>query len=223
MNTVLLIVLICLSLKREIVLLLFTFPVWLVTKVKRKYNGSMPRGNRYFSFFDDILLFWIGQIPFHVVRMFYYRHVFGASIGKNVVIHKGCEIRNPIGLSIGDGSIIGDDAILDAREGLTIGSNVNLSSGVSIWTLQHDYRSPDFSCNPEHYGPVIIEDRVWIGPGVIVLPSITIHEGSVIAAGAVATTHVNAFSLYGGIPAKYICDRPNNLKYTFSGTHRPFI
>ena len=40
-----------------------------------------------------------------------------------------------------------DNALLDARSGLYIGKNVNLSSNVSIYTLQHNYRSKDFGCD----------------------------------------------------------------------------
>lgn len=132
-------------------------------------------------------------------------------------------IRNPTGLCIGKGSIIGDNAILDARAGLIIGDDVNLSSDVQIWTYQHDYRDPFFSCNPGHYGKVIIGNRAWIGPRVIILHSVKIGEGAVIAAGAVVTKDVPPFTLVGGIPAKIIGKRPQNLKYHFNGKACSFL
>lgn len=55
-------------------------------------------------------------------------------------MHFRTEIRMPYKLKIGRGTIIGDNALLDARSGLYIGNNVNLSSNVSIYTLQHNYR-----------------------------------------------------------------------------------
>lgn len=67
------------------------------------------------------------------------------------------------------GTIIGDNAILDARGGLEMGKNVNLSSNVSIYTLQHDHRDPDFNCT-NFNAKVTIDDRVWLGSNVIVLP-----------------------------------------------------
>lgn len=47
----------------------------------------------------------------------------GAKIGKKVVIHFETEIRGYENLTIGQGCIIGDNAILDARNGLTLGQN----------------------------------------------------------------------------------------------------
>lgn len=120
----------------------------------------------------------------------------------NVVIYSGAEIRNPAKLRIGEGTIIGDNAILDARAGIEIGNNVNFSSDVRIWTLQHDYRDPNFACNPEHYGPVKIGDRAWLGPHSIILRNVTIGEGAVVAAGAVVTHDVPPYELWGGMPGK---------------------
>ena len=114
------------------------------------------------------------------------------------MIYSGCEIREPQGITIGEGTIIGDNAILDGRAGITIGRHVNFSSNVRIWTLQHDYRDPDFACREEHYGPVRIEDRAWIGPHTIILHDVTIGEGAVVAAGAVVTKDVPPYTVWGG-------------------------
>lgn len=165
----------------------------------------------------------VSRFPSMHVRMFFYKHFFKVKLGKDTIIYKGTEIRSPKNLSIGSGTIIGDNAMLDARAGLVIGENVNFSSGVEIWTLQHDYRDPNFTCTPEHYGKVTIGDRVWIGPRVTILHSVNIGEGAVIAAGAVVTKDVAPYTLVGGIPAKYIGDRPRNMKYVFDGTHRHFF
>ena len=110
--------------------------------------------DKYCWWFERLFLYWCGNIHSHRIRKFFYKNVHQIQIEKKVVIYSGTEIRNPSGLCIGKGSIIGDNAILDARAGIKIGKNVNLSSNVSIWTLQHDYRDPDFACNPNHYCPV---------------------------------------------------------------------
>lgn len=49
--------------------------------------------------------------------------------------------------------------------------------------------------------PIVIEDNVWIGAGVIVLKGVTIGTGSVIAAGSVVTKDVAPFSIMAGVPA----------------------
>lgn len=175
------------------------------------------------DFLEGFLLWMVGYIPSMHIRMFIYRHVYRMSIASNVIVYKGAEFRGLKGLRIGEGTIVGDDAMLDARAGLVIGKNVNLSSGVEIWTLQHDYRDPDFKCNPEHFGQVNIGDRAWIGPRVTILPKVSIGEGAVVAAGAVVTKNVESFDVVGGIPAKKIGVRPQNLRYEFDGKHRHFI
>jgi acetyltransferase-like isoleucine patch superfamily enzyme len=122
-------------------------------------------------------------------------------------------------LHIGEGSIIGDRSILDARSGIYIGKNVNFSSNVKIWSFQHDHSDPYFNCTEEKVGAVYIEDRVWIGPDVTILHSVTIGEGAVVAAGAVVTKDVPAFAIVAGIPAKVIGERNKNLLYEFSGNY----
>lgn len=207
---------------KSLILVLLAVPIRIVSQCRRRNNGHL-RGERFLCCFDDQVLYLVKNIPSNHIRVFYLKYIFLTDIGKNVVIYRGCEIRSPLFLKIGEGSIIGDKAILDARAGLTIGRNVNLSSNVSIWTMQHDYRSPDFSCTSDHYGPVVIKDRSWLGPNSIILHDVTVGEGGVVAAGAVVTKSVDDFTVVGGIPARKIADRPRNLTYVFNGKHRLFI
>ena len=159
----------------------------------------------------------VGRIPSVSVRRSFYR-LLGAAIGSHAVIHYGSEIRCPKRLEIGKGSIVGDNAILDARCGLVIGRHVNISSNVSIYTLQHDYRDRKFHCNVEQRRmKVEIGDRVWLGANVIVLPGVTIGEGAVCCAGAVIAKDVPPFSVMAGIPAQQIRERPRDIDYEFKG------
>ena len=161
------------------------------------------------------MLFQVGMIPSHHIRRFVYR-ALGAEVGENVVFHFRTEIRGIHFLHIGDGTIIGDNTLLDARRGLTIGKNVNFSSNVSVYTLQHDHRSSTFSC-PSDGGKVTIGDRTWIGCNVIILPGVSIGEGAVCCAGCVVTKDVEPYSVVAGIPAKKVNERPSNLHYEFTG------
>lgn len=190
--------------------------------IKRK-SISRKLADKYCWWFERLFLYWCSNIHSHHIRNFFYKNVHQINLDKNVVIYWGAEIRNPAGLHIGKGTIIGDKAILDARAKIEIGENVNLSSNVSIWTLQHDYRDPDFKCNPNHYGPVKIGNRAWIGPNSIILRNVTIGEGAVIAAGSVVTHDVPPFELWGGIPARSLGKRPQNMCYEFKGIHCHFL
>lgn len=125
------------------------------------------------------------------------------NIHPKTTIHFRTEIRSPRKLTIGEGTIIGDNAILDARSGLTSGRNVNLSSNVSIYTLQHDHRDQYFRCN-EHLRKMSVEivDRVWLGSNIIVLPGVHIGEGAVCCAGCVVTKDIPPYTVVAGISAK---------------------
>lgn len=114
------------------------------------------------------------------------------------------------------GAIIGDNAILDARGGLEIGANANLSSNVSIYTLQHDHRDPEFQCTNLN-AKVTIGARSWIGSNVIVLPGVKVGEGAVCCAGCVVTKDVEPYAVVAGIPAKKVNERPKVLTYNFTG------
>ena len=178
------------------------FPYWLLEKILR---GGWQR----FS------LYQIGTLPSNHLRKWLYKGL-GTDCGKYSVFHFRTELRAPYRLKIGEGTIIGDNALLDARKGLTMGDNVNLSSNVSIYTDQHDYRSPDFE-ESSRDGSVSIGYRVWLGSNVIVLPGISIGEGAVCCSGCVVTKDVEPFSVVAGIPAHKIGDRPKDLRYKFRG------
>lgn len=144
--------------------------------------------------------------------------MLGVDVAKNVVIHYKTEIRTPYNLHIGKGSIIGDNALLDARNGLQMGENVNISSNVSIYTEQHDHRDEHFRCTEGQDKSVTIGDRVWLGSNVTVLPGVKIGEGAVCCAGCVVTKDVAPFEVVAGIPAKKVNIRPQSLSYEFDGS-----
>lgn len=192
-------------------------------------NVPPPLQVRVYLFFGRAILsymryhdFQTGMIPSHTVRNWIYRHIYLVDMKDKVVVHFGAEIRSHEKLTLGEGTIIGDRCILDARNGIVLGKNVNFSSEVHLWTEQHDYNDPEFRCTYEKAGPIVIGDRAWIGPRATILHSVTIGEGAVIAAGAVVTKDVEPYTLVGGVPAKKIGERNRNLVYEFSGRTRWF-
>ena len=162
------------------------------------------------------MLFQIGLVPSLHLRRFVYR-ALGAEVGKNVVSHFKTEIRGIHKLKIGKGTIVGDNALLDARSGLTLGENVNISSNVSLYTYQHDHRDPYFRCTSDNTKPIAISNRAWLGSNVIVLPGVNIGEGAVCCAGCVVTKDVEPYTVVAGIPAKKVNERSRDLQYEFKG------
>lgn len=187
-----------------------------------KSKQIIRKMSTYESGINNYAAYLIGQIPFYFVRKLGCKLILGMTISKKVVIASRLEVRSGFKISIGENSIIGDSCTLDGRSGLTIGKNVNLSSNVKIWTMQHDLNSPDFSVLGKSK-PVVIHDRVWVSSNVIMLPGVEIGEGAVVAAGSVVTKNIEPFSIYAGIPAKKIGERNTNLTYTFDGTTPFFI
>jgi acetyltransferase-like isoleucine patch superfamily enzyme len=159
-----------------------------------------------------------GLVPSHPFRRFMYRNVFGVQLGTGSTIHCQCRFFDPAGVTIGSHSLIGNSAFLDGRRGLRIGDRVVTASEIAIYTLQHDVDDPSFRTVG---GPVIVEDYVYIGPRAIVLPGVRIGRGAVVMAGAVVTKDVPAYSVVGGVPARFIRERQNDLRYV-PDFHMPF-
>jgi acetyltransferase-like isoleucine patch superfamily enzyme len=151
----------------------------------------------------------VGKIPSQRLRHALYRR-FGMKIGQGSVIYNSCEVREPTGIAIGEHSSIGDHCVLDGRGGLTIGSSVNFSTGVWIWTMEHEVNSRDFRGSA---APVVVEDFAWISCRTVILPGVRIGKGAVVAAGAVVTKSVDPYTIVGGVPAKCIGQRSRDLDY----------
>jgi acetyltransferase-like isoleucine patch superfamily enzyme len=164
--------------------------------------------------------FWVARFPVRRLRHAAYRRM-GMQLPRNARIHRGLELRGAPNVAIGEGSVIGFDAILDGRSGIRIGRHVNVSSGAAIWTLQHDHRDPAFGA----YGaPVVIGDRAWISFRATILPGVTVGEGAVVAAGAVVTKDVPAYAIAAGVPARVVGERsPRGLEYDLTMTPSPWF
>ncbi len=152
---------------------------------------------------DNMILRYVGYIPLHHVRRFFYR-VEGMKIGRGSTIHMGAVFYDARNISIGKDTIVGENAVLDGRDKLTIGDHVDIASEVMIYNAEHDIEDPSFKAATQ---PVEIGDYVFIGPRAIILPGVKIGRGAVIGAGAVVTKDVSDFDIVGGVPAKVIGQR----------------
>lgn len=125
--------------------------------------------------------------------------------GKSVNIEHKANFGTGRGISIGDRSGIGINAKI--RGPLSIGSDVMMGPDVIIITSNHEIRRTDVPMRTQGATPsrkVTIEDDVWIGARVIILPGVKIGRGVVIAAGAVVTSDIPDYAIVGGIPARVI-------------------
>ena len=152
----------------------------------------------------------VGRVPSQRARVALYRR-FGMTVGDRTVIYNRCEVRHAAGVTIGADCSIGDQSVLDGRGGLTIGNHVNLSTAAWIWSMQHDPQSRHFGITA---AAVVIEDYAWISSRSTVLPGVRVGRGAVVAAGAVVTRDVEPFAIVGGVPAKKVGERRQDLEYT---------
>lgn len=155
----------------------------------------------------------LGSVPIRAVRNALAKKMLGVSLPDSAQLYRWREIRAGKNITIGENTIIGLWSSLDGRSGITIGEQVNISSEVAIWTLQHDHRDPEFG---NVGGAVVVGDRAWLSFRSTILPGVTIGEGAVVAAGSVVTKDVAPYMIVGGIPAKIIGERNRDLTYDWS-------
>lgn len=128
------------------------------------------------------------------------------SCGKDVNIEKGAYFSPKV--ELGNYSGIGVDAKIYGS--CKIGEYVMMGENCTIITRNHKYDRTDIPMMAQGFEdeqPVIIGNDVWIGDRVTILPGVIIHDGCVIAAGAVVTHDVPPYTIVGGVPAKIIRSR----------------
>lgn len=151
----------------------------------------------------------INKIPSRHLRKWFYM-IMGAHIGKNTFPCRRVEVLFPKGLKLDKGVAVGWFAELDARGGITVGCDTNISSHVKLITGSHDIDDPSFTAD---FKPIHIGHHCWIGTGAIILQGVNIGDGAVVAAGAVVTRDIPEFEVWGGVPAKCIRKRSKDLRY----------
>lgn len=142
--------------------------------------------------------------------------IFGVKFQGQARVFTGIKVREPAGITIGNGASIGQGVLLDGRKGLTICENAVIACDAILWTLNHDYNNENF-CGKG--APVVVEKYAWICSRAIILPGITIGEGAVVASGAVVTKDVPPYAVVAGVPARVIGKREQkDWKYGFDAS-----
>lgn len=132
--------------------------------------------------------------PFMSIKIGLLR-VFGAKIGKGLVIKNNVIIKFPWKLTIGDYVWLGENCWIDNLDYVTIGNNVCISQGALLITGNHDYTKVDF---PYRNAPIVIEDGAWIGAKAIVAPGVRISTHSILTLGTVMTKDTEPYGIYQG-------------------------
>jgi len=151
----------------------------------------------------------ITKIPFYFVRIFFLKYVLRIKIGKNTSIAMHCFFTGG-NIEIGDNCVINRNCYFDGRFKIIIHNNVSISPECYLMTFSHHVNDTNFGTFGEK---IELENFVWLGARSIIMPGITLNEGVVVGAGSVVTKSFKRFSIIGGVPAKFISKRQENLQY----------
>lgn len=148
--------------------------------------------------------FWPGRF-FDVLRFLCASSIL-KRCGSNVYIATGVVLKGGRNAVFGSNLSFHDGCYIDATGGLVVGDNVSVAHQVSILTFNHTWSNPELPIkyNPVELKSVVIEDDVWIGCGVRIMPGVTVGRRSVIAAGSVVTRDVPRGTLVAGVPARVV-------------------
>jgi acetyltransferase-like isoleucine patch superfamily enzyme len=170
---------------------------WWLTQRKFKSFGKgahvhgpvFIKNPQYISIGDNFSALWNLRIEAwdqYYTDSFSPQIIIGNNVGLNSDVHIGCINK------------------------ITIGNNVLMASRIYISDHAHGEINkqaldlPPAKRNLVSKGPVVIEDNVWIGEGVCILPNVTIGKNSIIGANAVVNESFPENSVIAGVPAKLI-------------------
>lgn len=153
--------------------------------------------------FVGLPLFRCSLLPFSRLRVGLLR-LFGARVGRGVVIHSEVVVKYPWHLVIGDDCWIGERSWFDTLTTVRLGNNVCVSQGAYLCTGNHDWSDPAFGLRLE---PIQLHDGAWAGAMCRLLPGAVLREGAVAAAGSVVAGTVPAWEVFGGNPAVFLRTR----------------
>ncbi len=145
-------------------------------------------------------------LPSYGAKRFILR-LFGAKVGRNVIIKPGVRIKYPWRLKVGDHVWIGEDSWIDNVGDIEIEDNVCLSQGVYLCTGNHDWSDETFGLK---LAPILLSRGCWIGAKSSILPGVCVGVGGIAVAGSVVFKSIPAWEIHGGNPAVFRkCRRMN--------------
>jgi putative colanic acid biosynthesis acetyltransferase WcaF len=153
-----------------------------------------------------VQLWWLVQATlFHTTPQIFFGwrrfllRLFGAKIGRGVLIRPSAKITYPWKVSIGDHSWIGDEAVLYSLANVSIGSNTVISQRSYLCAGSHDMESVSFDLVNK---PIIIGSECWLATDVFVAPGVTIGDGTIVGARSTVLNDLPEAMICYGYPAR---------------------
>ena len=175
----------------------------LETFSKYNFNKGANKLKIVIWYFVNALFVRASWNPFMGIKVFFLK-LFGAKIGKGLVIKNNVNIKFPWKLTLGNDVWLGENAWIDNLDEVIIGNNVCISQGALLLTGNHDYTLSTFDYRN---APIIIEDGAWIGAKTVVCPGIKVKSHAILTVGSTATKNMEAYGIYQGNPALKIRTR----------------
>jgi putative colanic acid biosynthesis acetyltransferase WcaF len=170
-------------------------------KTTIEIGASRPK--QFIWYFVNILFFKNPLSIFSFFKVFLLK-LFGAKLGRGVVVKPSVNIKYPWKLQIGNHSWIGEEVWIDNLSDVIIGNNVTLSQGALLVTGSHDHTQQTFDFISS---PIILEDGVWIGARAIVFGGVTCKSHSILGINSVAEKNLEPYIIYKGNPAIAVIER----------------
>ncbi len=168
----------------------------------RGFNGGAGVCKRTLWFLVSAILFY-SPLPSSFWKRIILR-LFGAKIGRGVVIKPWVNIKYPWNLKIGNFSWIGEQVWIDNLAPVEIQENCCISQGAMLLTGNHDYKKESFDLM---VNPIILEEGVWVGAKAVVCPGVRCGSHSVLSVGSVANKDLEKYAIYAGNPAVAVRER----------------
>lgn len=130
--------------------------------------------------------------------------LFGARIGKGVVLKPRLRVKFPWRLSIGDHVWLGEAVWIDNLAQVSVGHDSCISQGAYLCTGNHDWRKEGFDLR---VSPIEIGDHCWVGAMAKLGPGCVVESGTVVSLGSVVSGRLQAWGIYSGAPASRISER----------------
>jgi len=156
----------------------------------------------------NILVFKTSIFPVYRMKSFLLR-LFGAKVGKGVVIKPSVNIKYPWKLEIGNHVWLGEKAWIDNLDLVIIEDHVCISQGAMLLCGNHNYKEPSFDLIT---GPIYLEEGSWIGAKAVVCPGVTCRNHSILTVGSIASSDLDRYGIYKGNPAAKVKHRVLQVK-----------
>lgn len=168
--------------------------------------ASLPVGNRAARALwgvAHLLLVRFSPRPFHAWRALVLR-AFGATLGSNCHIYPAARIWAPWNLTCEDAVGIADGVVVYNPAPIRLASHAVVSQDAYLCGATHDVDDPDF---PMTSASITIGRYAWVCARAVVCAGVSVGEGAVLGLASVATRDLEAWTIYGGLPARAIRKR----------------